>query len=62
MNAKIIKSPVREFNTYKSAYWFASRTLKPHYVLMGDNGMYWVASSGFTARLEKLGYEIAEFN
>ena len=41
------------------AFSFADGCDKPMFVVMGDDGMFWVVSGADAQRLEKAGYELA---
>ena len=58
MTTKEIAARVSKFNTLKSAKSFADRCVKGQLIIMGDDGLFWVANMGFAAKLEKLGYEV----
>jgi hypothetical protein len=41
------------------AFSFAERSTKGLWVMLGDDGRYWVATPARCAQLERLGYEYA---
>lgn len=55
-----LKNEVAVLSTQRSAYSFASKCVKPHVVILGDNGKFWVVSFADGQRLSKLNYELAK--
>ncbi|MDB5290117.1 MAG: hypothetical protein JWL69_1358 [Phycisphaerales bacterium] len=47
------------FTRRELAFSFAERSTKGLWVMLGDDGRYWVATPARCAQLERLGYEFA---
>ncbi len=55
---QILKETFR-FTRRDLAFAFAGRAGKTMWVMLGDDGQYWVTTPANCARLEKMGYEWA---
>jgi len=49
-----------QFSTLAAAKRWADRCEKPHQVILGDNGKYWVVCPADAAKLQKAGLEYAQ--
>lgn len=56
--AKILKQTSR-YNDRDLAFAAAAHAVKTHWVMLGDDGKFWVTTPANCARLEKMGYEWA---
>jgi hypothetical protein len=54
-----IKARAARFIDRQLAFEHAATTVKPHRVMLGDDGRYWVVTPADAARLERMGYEYA---
>jgi hypothetical protein len=60
--AKLINSSqVCKFSSFGLAQEFAYRTQKPHLILHGDDGKFWVTTLRVASLLESAGYEMGVF-
>lgn len=57
--AAVLKD-VAQFTSRALAFAYANRAAKTLWVMLGDNGRYWVTTPANCARLERMGYEWAE--
>lgn len=48
------------FSDRELAFSFAHGSVKPHRVILGENGKYWVVCPADAERLQKAGYEYAK--
>lgn len=58
-----IKGHISIFRDYELAASYASRCVKTHWIVLGDNdgegeGEYWVVTPADAQRLERVGYEM----
>jgi hypothetical protein len=51
---------VYRFHDRDRAFGFAGHAAKTQWVMLGDDGRYWVATPADCARLERAGYEYAD--
>jgi hypothetical protein len=59
--AKLIdSSQVYKFSDLATAREFVWRALKPQFILLGDDGRFWVTSAHVAKTLESTGYEITD--
>jgi len=56
---KVLKRVYR-FRDRDLAFGFARHAAKTHWVMLGDDGRYWVATPADCGRLERVGYEYAD--
>jgi hypothetical protein len=56
---QILKETAR-FQSRELAFSFAARPPKTLWVMLGDDGRFWVTTPANCARLEKMGYEWAD--
>lgn len=49
---------VEQFTSPAAAFRWASNCIKSHFVLLGDNGKFWVANFATAQKLEKQGYTV----
>lgn len=56
---KLVMTQVMKFNTLATANQFAAGCIKPHFVLLGDDGLFWVTSGRWASKLAKEGYQYA---
>lgn len=54
-----ILADVSRFTRRERAFSFARKAAKTLWVMLGDDGRYWVATPARCAQLERLGYEYA---
>lgn len=54
-----LRNNIDQFSNLEGAKRWANNCIKPHIVLLGDNGKYWVACFTDAQKLSKKGYEIA---
>ena len=54
-----IANEIHRFASRENAFSFASQPGKPMWVMLGDDGRYWVTTPANCARLERMGYEFA---
>jgi hypothetical protein len=57
--AEILKQTAR-FTSRELAFGYAHRAERPLWVMLGDDGRFWVTTPANCARLEKMGYDWAE--
>jgi|WetSurMetagenome_2_1015567.scaffolds.fasta_scaffold152737_2 hypothetical protein len=56
----ISRSEVAKFSTLALAKGYRDQCIKLHLIVLGDDGLYWVALPRITERLVGDGYEYAE--
>ncbi len=56
--AEILKETFK-FNTRHNAFAFAARAEKTMWVMLGDDGKFWVTTPANCSRLERMGYDWA---
>lgn len=49
---------IEQFTNASAAFRWAENCIKSHFVLLGDNGKFWVANFATAQKLEKQGYEV----
>ena len=49
-----------EFTNRSCAFSFVDHAIKPLWVILGDNGRFWVVRPSDAARLLRVGYELAK--
>jgi len=54
-----LRNEIAVLSTRSAAFSFASKCVKAHLVVLGDNGKFWVVCFSDAQRLTKLGYELA---
>lgn len=54
-----IMAATSKFIHRDNAFSFAQGCLKAQWVMLGDDGRYWVTTPANCARLERMGYEFA---
>ena len=55
-----IKRRAGRFIDRDLAFTHAATTIKPHRVMLGDDGRYWVVTPADASRLERWGHEYAD--
>lgn len=55
-----LRNEITVLSTAKAAFSFASKCVKSHLVVLGDNGKFWVVCFADAQKLTKAGYELAK--
>ena len=55
-----IMKETSKYNTRENAYSSLEHRVEPGWVMLGDDGCYWVTTPANCAKLERMGYEYAK--